>query len=144
MQKTADMEQNMGEIDLVYLWVNGSDPKWQAKHNACIGKTEANSDVNCDGRYADNDELKYSLRSVDMYAPWIHRIFIVTDDQVPSWLDTSNPKVRIVDHTEIMPSQSLPCFNAALIEHFLWKIPGLSEHFLFANDDMFINRPVTP
>ena len=63
------MEQNMGEIDLVYLWVNGSDPKWQAKHNACIGKTEANSDVNCDGRYADNDELKYSLRSVDMYAP---------------------------------------------------------------------------
>ena len=132
------------DIDLVYLWVDGSDPAWRAKHNACIGKTEEKSTVNCEGRYADNDELKYSLRSVEMYAPWIHRIFIVTDSQVPAWLDTDNPKVRIVDHTEIMPPASLPCFNASVIEHFLYRIPGLEEHFLFANDDMFINRPVTP
>lgn len=132
------------EIDLVYLWVNGNDPKWLAKHNACIGKTEEKSAVNCDGRYADNDELKYSLRSIEKYAPWIHRIFIVTDEQTPIWLDTSNPKVRIVDHKEIMPAICLPCFNATVIEHFLWKIPGLSEHFLFANDDMFINKPVSP
>lgn len=131
-------------IDLVYLWVNGNDPQWLAKHNACIGRTEKKSAVNCDGRYADHDELKYSLRSIEKYAPWIHQIFIVTDNQIPTWLDTSNPKVRIVDHKEILPPQSLPCFNAILIEHFLYKIPGLSEYFIFANDDMFINKPVTP
>lgn len=132
------------EIDLVYLWVNGNDPKWRAKHDKAIGKTEEGSAVNCEGRYADNDELKYSLRAVEMYAPWIHRIFIVTDDQTPGWLDTSHPKIRIVDHTEILPPQSLPCFNPYLIEHFLYRIPGLAEHFLYANDDMFINRPVSP
>ena len=132
------------DIDLVYLWVNGSDLVWQAKRNACIGKTEEKSSVNCEGRYANNDELKFSLRSVEAYAPWIHKIYIVTDNQVPIWLDTSNPKIRIVDHKEIMPSVCLPCFNATVIEHFICNIPGLSEHFLFANDDMFINKPVTP
>lgn len=132
------------DIDLVYLWVNGNDPQWLAKRNACIGKTEEKSAVNCDGRYADNDELKYSLRSIEKYAPWLRRIFIVTDNQVPVWLDTANPKVRIVDHKEIMPDVCLPCFNSAVIEHFLYRIPGLAEHFIYANDDMFINKPVTP
>ena len=132
------------DIDLVYLWVDGSDPRWLVKHNACIGKTEERSTVNCKGRYADNDELKYSLRSVEMYAPWVRKIFIVTDEQVPLWLDTSNPRIRVVDHKEIMPEVCLPCFNATVIEHFLWNIPGLSEHFLFANDDMLINRSLSP
>ena len=64
------------DIDLVYLWVDGSDPKWQAKRNAFIGETVEGSSTNCKGRYANNDELKYSLRSVEMYAPWIRKIFI--------------------------------------------------------------------
>lgn len=132
------------EIDLVYLWVNGNDPIWQAKRNAFIGKTEESSPINCKGRYADNDELKYSLRSVEKYAPWIRKIFIVTDNQTPQWLDTTNPKIQIVDHTEIMPTESLPCFNSSLIEKHLYKIPGLAEHFLLANDDTFINKQVTP
>lgn len=131
-------------IDLVYLWVNGNDPHWRAKHNSFIGKTKDKPDINCEGRYADNDELKYSLRSIEKYAPWIHNIFIVTDEQTPVWLNTEHPKIRIIDHKEIMPEVCLPCFNATIIEHFLWKIPELSEHFLFANDDMFINKPVTP
>lgn len=135
---------NKMDIDFVYLWVDGSDPQWQAKRNALIGNTQKQSAVNCEGRYADNDELKYSLRSLEAYAPWIRRIFIVTDNQVPDWLDTSNSKIRVVDHTEIMPQQSLPCFNSCVIEHFLPQIPGLAEHFLYGNDDTFINRPVTP
>ncbi len=131
------------DIDLVYLWVNGNDPKWIAKREACIGDL-SKAEENCKGRYVDNDELKYSLRSVEKYAPWIRKIFIVTDNQIPEWLDTSNPKVQIVDHTEILPPESLPCFNSAVIEHHLHLIPGLSEHFLYANDDMLINKPVTP
>ena len=132
------------DIDLVYLWVNGNDPVWQAKRNATIGKPVENSGVNCEGRYANNDELKFSLRSIEKYAPWIHRIFIVTDNQAPSWLDTSNPKIQIVDHTEIMPPESLPCFNSSVLEHFLYKIPGLSEHFLYSSEYMLINKPGSP
>lgn len=131
------------DIDMVYLWVDGSDPKWVEKRNACIGKPTDELE-NCKGRYADNDELKYSLRSVEKYAPWIRKIFIVTDNQIPKWLDTTNPKIRIVDHTEIMPPESLPCFNSTALEHQFHKIPGLSEYFIYANDDMFINKPVTP
>lgn len=131
------------DIDLVYLWVNGNDPKWIAKRNACIGEP-SKAEENCKGRYVNNDELKFSLRSVEKYAPWIRKIFIVTDDQAPEWLDTSHPKIQIVDHTEILPPECLPCFNSVVIEHHLHRIPGLSEHFLYANDDMYINKPVTP
>lgn len=132
------------DIDLVYLWVDGSDPKWQAKRNAAIGNTDENSSINCKGRYANSDELKYSLRSVEKFMPWIRKIFIVTDEQTPNWLDTTNSKIKIIDHKDIMPQESLPCFNPTLIEHFLYKIHDLSEHFLFANDDMFINKSTLP
>lgn len=131
------------EIDLIYLWVDGNDPTWQAKHNAFIGQTEKNSPIDCKGRYANNDELKYSLRSIEMYAPWIRKIFIVTDNQIPEWLNTLNPRIKIIDHQEIMPSESLPCFNSSLIEHFLYRIPDLANSFLFANDDMYINKQTT-
>lgn len=133
----------MIDIDLVYLWVNGNDPKWIAKRIACIGELSQREE-NCKGRYVNNDELKFSLRSVEKYAPWIRRIFIVTDNQIPEWLETSHPKIQIVDHTEILPAECLPCFNSVVIEHHLHRIPGLSEHFLYANDDMYINKPVTP
>ena len=72
------------DIDLVYLWVNGNDPKWIAKRNACIGKP-TDKQENCAGRYADSGELKYSLRSVEKYAPWIRKIFIVTDQSFPQF-----------------------------------------------------------
>ena len=129
-------------IDLVYLWVDGNDPVWQDKRNKTIGVTEEKSATNCDGRYANHDELLYSLRSAEKFAPWINHIYIVTDGQTPEWLDTNNPKVSIIDHSEIMPAEALPCFNSSAIEHFLWRIPGLSEHFLYANDDMYFGRTV--
>lgn len=132
------------DIDIVYLWVDGKDPKWQAKKNKFIGDIGENSSVNCKGRYSNHDELKYSLRSIELYIPWIRNIFIVTDNQIPEWLETSNPKVKIIDHKEIMPPESLPCFNSCLIEHFIYRIPGLAEHFLYANDDMYINKALTP
>lgn len=131
------------EIDLVYLWVNGNDPQWQAKRQSVTGDI-GHTSVNCRGRYMDNGELKYSLRSIGLYAPWVRKIFIVTDNQVPEWLDTAHPKIQIVDHSEILPEESRPCFNSVIIENFLYKIPGLSEYFLYGNDDMLINRPVTP
>lgn len=145
MNATTKQEiDKIGNIDMVYLWVNGNDPVWLAKKQAALGEAESKSSANCAGRYANHDELLYSLRSIEKYAPWINRIFIVTDNQVPEWLDTGNPKIRIVDHKEILPPECLPCFNSSVIEHFLADIPGLSEHFLFSNDDMYLNRPSTP
>lgn len=138
------MGNNISSIDFVYLWVDGNDPVWQNKRNTFIGITKETSPINCKGRYANNDELKYSLRSVELYAPWIRNIFIVTDNQIPNWLNTSNPKIRVIDHKDIMPKESLPCFNSSLIEKYLYKIPGLAEHFLYANDDTLINRTVQP
>jgi hypothetical protein len=131
-------------IDLVYLWVDGNDPEWRKKRNAFIGKIEENSEATCKGRYINNDELKYSLRSAEKYAPWIRKIFIVTDNQTPDWLDISNPKVKIINQGDIIPQESLPCFNSNIIEYFLYKIPDLSEHFLYANDDMFFGDHVQP
>ena len=138
------MENNHTAIDLVYLWVDGNDPIWQAKRNAFIGKVAEDSEKNCKGRYANNDELKYSLRSIELYAPWIRKIFIVTDNQKPEWLNTTHPKIQVVDHTEILPRESLPCFNSSLLEHYIYRIPGLAEHFLFANDDTYLNKEVIP
>ena len=132
------------EVDIVYTWVDGNDLAWQESHAAFTGIKPVGADVDCKGRYADNDELKFSLRSVEKYAPWIRRVFIITDSQVPSWLDTTNPRVRIVDHKEILPPEAIPCFNAQVIEHYLHNIPGLAEHFIYSNDDMFFNREVRP
>ena len=132
------------DIDLVYFWVDGNDPKWRAKHDAFCGKTSGTVETNGINRFANNDELKYSLRSVAMYAPWIRKIFIITDDQVPVWLDTSNPNVKIIDHKDILPAESLPCFNSCLIGHYAYRTPGLAEHFLLGNDDTYINREVAP
>lgn len=133
------------DIDLVYLWVDGSDPVWQAKKNAFMyGASKVSYEAVSEARFVNSDELKFSLRSVEKYAPWIRHIYIVTDNQVPSWLDLSNPRISIVDHTEIMPSSSLPTFSSPAIEWCLDNIPGLSEHFLYANDDTLIAQEVSP
>jgi hypothetical protein len=131
-------------IDLVYLWVDGNDPAWKARKNNFLGTENPADDTNCPGRYADNDELRYSLRSVERHAPWIRRIFIVTDNQTPSWLDRSHPRIQIVDHRDILPTAALPCYNSVVLEYYLYRIPGLAEHFLYGNDDMFLNAPLTP
>ena len=130
-------------IDLVYLWVDGNDLVWREKrsrHNVVLGNESHNNEA----RWRNNDELKYSLRSVEKYAPWINRIFIVTDNQCPAWLDTSNPKIQVIDHSHIFPDDALPVFNSQAIESVIYKIPGLSEHFIQGNDDTLFSAPVYP
>ena len=97
------------------------------------------------GRFVSNDELKYSLRSVEKYAPWINKIYIVTDDnQVPKWLNLKHPKIKIVDSRVIMPASAMPSFNSMAFETSITNIPGLNEHFLYANDDMMFANNVEP
>lgn len=132
------------DIDLVYLWVDGSDAEWLNKKKRFLGEdVDHNTEATSKARNADNNELIYSLRSVEKNAPWIRKIFIVTDEQKPRWLDLQNERVEIVDIRELIPPEALPCYNSVIIEHFLYKIPGLSERFLYSNDDMFINREVS-
>lgn len=132
------------DIDLVYLWVDGSDPKWMEKKIQFTSDKADNSEVNSKSRYINNDELRYSLRSVEKYVPWVRKIFIVTDDQHPEWLRLDHPKIQMIDHKEILPEETLPCFNSSVIEYYLYRIPGLAEHFLFANDDMFFQKKLLP
>ena len=80
-----------------------------------------------------------------MNAPWIRNIYIVTNGQVPSWLDTSNPRIRVVTHREIFHDQSaLPTFSSPAIEFNIHHIPELSEYFIYFNDDVFLGSPVYP
>lgn len=127
-------------IDLVYLWVDGSDPEFQASIQKHLPNANATG-----ARFTSSDELRYSLRSVERFAPWINHIYIVTNGQVPVWLNRENKKVSVVTHKQIFKwPEFLPAFQSGSIEMQLQRIPGLSEHFLFANDDEFFGRPVTP
>lgn len=132
------------KIDLVYMWVNGKDPKWLARKHSFLGSKISNDEADSNARYEDNDELKYSLRSIEKNTPWINKIFIVTDNQIPHWLNLSDNRIHIIDHKEILPTEALPCYNSSVIECFLWRIPNLSEYFLLANDDTFVNKKLTP
>lgn len=134
------------KIDIVYTWVDGSDPDWRnrkLKRAKEVGNILPDS--NFDFRFMDNDELKYSLRSVEKFAPWVNNIFIVTDNQIPGWLDTSHPKINIVDHSEIFSDKKkLPTFSARGIESQIHHIKNLQEHFIYFNDDMFLGNFCTP
>lgn len=135
----------MFKIDLVYLWCDGNDFSFQEKKQKLLESYRLNlpEDNAGDIRYVQNNELLYSLRSAHANLPWINHIFIVTDSQVPTWLN-KHDKISIIDHREIIPKNLLPTFNAYVIETYIHKIPTLSEHFLYANDDMFFMQPLTP
>lgn len=136
-------------IDIVYLWANGADEKFSAIKNKYI--QDLNKDTNKyvddvqDQIFRDNDELRFSLRSIEQNAPWINHVYIITAfGQVPSWLDVNNPKITVVPQESILPSDAGPIFNSCAVEASLQNIPNLSEYFLLANDDMFFNTPVQP
>ena len=136
-------------IDIVYLWVDSRDAKFNSEKNKYLkeSKKDTNKYVDDvrDEIFRDNDELKYSLRSIEQNAPWINHIYIVTAlGQIPSWLDTKNPKITIVPQESILPSDAGPIFNSCAVEACLANIPNLSEYFLLSNDDMFFNKPIKP
>lgn len=96
-------------------------------------------------RFRDNSELKYSLRSLFKYAGWVRKVFIVTNGQIPNWLDLRHPRIEIVPHSRIFPDAShLPTFSSPAIESHLHEIPGLSKFFLYFNDDTMLGNYVTP
>jgi len=130
-------------VDLVYTWVDGSDENWKKEKIYWQKKLNKNDPYAAsEARSRDREELLHSLRSVDEYLPWVRKIYIVTDRQIPKWLDTSNPKIEIIDHSQIFPKDALPVFNSIAIENVMVNIPNLSEHFIYSNDDCFVNKPL--
>ncbi|MGW4891671.1 stealth conserved region 3 domain-containing protein [Kitasatospora sp. NPDC004240] len=136
-------------VDAVVTWVDDGDPAWQrrraAAREALTGVPAKGPAGDADQRFRNRDELRYCLRSIASYAPWIRRIFLVTDDQVPDWLDTGRPGLTVVPHRDLFAGSGAgPVFNSHAIETRLHLIPDLAEHFLYFNDDMFLGRALVP
>lgn len=129
-------------IDVVYTWVDDGDPSWLAARDE-RSAIDARREAAGDARFRNRDELRYSMRSLHMFAPWVRRIHLVTAGQRPEWL-TDHPQVSVVDHRDILPADALPTFNSQAIETALHRIPGLAEHFVYMNDDVFLGRPTRP
>ena len=133
-------------VDVVYLWVNGDDPAWRTKRqraHAQLGKNQTEMAVygNVEGRFRDNDELRYSLRALARFFPNHGHVYIVTDAQTPAWL-RAHPQVTVIDHRELMPPSALPTFDSGHIESYIHRIPKLSDRYFYCNDDVFFGAPV--
>ncbi|MEU3457900.1 stealth family protein [Micromonospora sp. NPDC006766] len=133
-------------IDAVFTWVDGSDPEWLRRKMAALTSPEARHAVAANSsRYHNRDELRYAMRSLYSFAPWLRRIFLVTDSQLPSWLDPAHPMITVVTHATLFADLGgRSSFNSHAIESRLHRIEGLAEHFLYFNDDVFLGRPVLP
>lgn len=144
-----DIQDFIEPIDVVYTWVDSGDPKWRSsyqEYKELIPEGAAHPSSRDLARYTSRDELKYSLRSLEMNVPWVRNIYVVSAGQVPDWLKTSHSKIRVIDHQEIFssPDDCLPTFNSHAIETQISRIEGLSEHFIYVNDDIFFGRPLSP
>ena len=132
------------DIDMVFTYVNGNDPEHIKKKNQNAGSSNFIQKYNPKIRTNNIEEIIYSVRTVIKFIPWIRKIFIVTDKQIPP-IDKVliiTQKVIIIDHTKIIEKKYLPTFNSDVIESFLHNIPDLSEIFLYNNDDVMHLRTV--
>ncbi len=128
-------------IDFVIITVDGNDPEWQKKKNRTLGMNDGDARTI---RYRSWDNLQYWFRAVEKFAPWVNKVYLVTDHQAPKWINPDCEKLVLVNHDEFIPEKYLPTFSSHPIEHNLFRIKGLSEKFVYFNDDMFIRGPVTP
>ncbi len=134
----------MDKIDFIIPWVDGSDPVWQAQHDAFAGENHENSLKKWNdskSRYRDWDLLRYWFRGVERFAPWVNRVHFVTCGQLPQWLNKSNPKLHLVNHRDYIPEEYLPTFSSHCIELNMHRIPELADNFVYFNDDTFLAAP---
>ena len=115
-----------------------NDPEWRTEFSKYVHNKQNTKNGVSKARFRDNGFLKYWFRGVEKFAPWVRKIHFVTGGQKPEWLDLNNPKINLVYHKDIIPSQFLPTFNSVVIERYIHKIPELAEHFVYFNDDFYI------
>lgn len=129
-------------IDFVILWVDGSDEEWLTEKNRYSQEKE--DIASAKNRFRDWDNLQFLFRGIDQFAPWVRYVHFITWGHLPKWLDTGNPKLKIVNHKDYIPEKYLPTFNSDTIELNLHRLEGLSEQFVLFNDDTFLLRPAKP
>lgn len=132
----------MSNIDFIITWVDGNDEAWLEKKNQFSPNRK--DGLNTNARYRDWNFLRYWFRSVEKNAPWVRKIFFVTEGHLPDWLDTSCDKLVLVKHSDYIDEKYLPTFNSNVIELNFHRIQGLSDLFVNFNDDMFLNQSVSP
>lgn len=130
------------DIDFIIPWVDGSDPKWITEFNKYAPKQKRiDLDVSSE-RYRDYGLLRYWFRGVEKFAPWVHKVHFVTCGQKPDWLNLEAPKLNWVKHKDYICAEYLPVFSANPIELGMRAINGLSEKFVYFNDDFFLTAPI--
>jgi hypothetical protein len=128
-------------IDIVLFWVDGNDQKWlEDKAKYAPGGTIPDDRAI---RYRDWDNLQYLFRSIEQFAPWVNNVFFVTWGHVPEWLNTTTPGLTIIKHEDFIPEEYNPTFSSHVKELNIHRIKGLSERFIYFNDDMFLLRRTT-
>lgn len=136
------------KIDFVITWVDGTDPKWLAEKLKTLQETdsfEAQKTDSSDLRFRnDFDFLKFWFRGVEKFASWVNQIFFITYGHLPNWLNLDHPKLKIIRHEDFIPQEFLPTFNSHTIENHLHLIPGLSEYFVYFNDDFYLLKATKP
>jgi hypothetical protein len=125
----------MSKIDFVLPWVDSNDKAWQESYN--FHKNEQDGD-NRISRFRDWDNLRYLFRAFEEFTPWVNKIYFITCGHLPSWLDIKHPKLVIIKHEDYIEKENLPTFNSHVIETNIHNIKGLSEKFVYFNDDTFV------
>lgn len=125
---------NKNPIDFVIAWVDGNDLEWRKKRDFYSTNDKDKEPI----RFRDWGTLKYIFRGIEKYAPFVNKVFLITDNQVPEWININHPKLRIIDHKDFIPEEFLPTFNSNAIEINIHRIDELSENFVLFNDDTYI------
>ena len=140
--RLSNVWKQFENVSLVYTWVNGSVPNYRRLRERYGGKQALDT-----SRDRDNDELRYSLRSVEQMMPW-HKgtVYFVTPGHYPDWLNRSNPRIVLINQDDIVPNRgnNLPTFSSNAIEPYLYLIPNLSDLFIYMNDDYILGKFTHP
>ena len=125
------------KIDFVIPYVNPTDSNWLEQY-----RQHTKDEIDC--RFRDWGVLPYVFRSIERHIPWINQLVLIvaSDSQVPAWVDTT--KVKVIKHSDFIPAEYLPVFNSNTIEMFLGNIKGLTQHFIYSNDDIFFLQDMKP
>ncbi|MDR7089922.1 Stealth CR1 domain-containing protein [Cellvibrio fibrivorans] len=139
-------------IDAVITWVDGADPAHKEKlekYILSIGGQRPRAASTA--RFHSLNEIEYCVVSLLKFAPWIGTIFVVSDNQAPGFIKKLagtkyESRVKVIDHRIIFSGYEdcLPSFSSMSIASLLWRIPGLSERFIFLNDDFCLIRSLSP
>jgi hypothetical protein len=138
MGKNVDSKIEIDKIDIIFTWVDYKDKEWTKKKNQDAIKCNNNVMHNNNRYNSSLNEIKYAVRSIEKYFKNKYRniYFVTNTGGLPSFLKPFANLIPI--HYETLVGTT--CYNSCTIESYLHKIPGLSEYYIYFNDDMILNK----